>query len=986
MNYRLAISLFVFVLLASSAEQALSQEKPDGVTASVPAKDPWSISLAGTSFTPEPGVPRDMYERAQVVIKKRSERGFAPLVHMLAQFHEAPNAERARAMAKNGVNLLAQITPVTWRVSADLSGCKYLMRTDIVRWADLPTSKQRSGPLVLEGAQPYQYRSGKRVAYRVVFYRDVSFDEVLDLVARLEGEIPKDSDREFELFHSLNLVIPSGTYERLLEEDVVEWVEAVPPPNTIDNLNAQQASNVNAVQAAPYNLTGNNITVGEWDQCGVAHADLAGRVTIRDGSTVTCDHSTHVAGTIAGDGTGNANAEGMATGATLNSYNWNNDTNEMALTGVTLPIVGMIFPAVEVSNHSYGAIIGWNNGAFINNQALFGSYTAQSRRFDEIVIDRSISVVKSAGNDRNDVDPNPLVAPNGPNDCFQIPGIAIANRCIDPVASAKNVITVGATNGAGGVTGFTSFGPTDDGRTKPDLVADGSRLTSTVPNIAFDGDGDGTEDCAGNYCQMSGTSMATPVVSGIIALLREQAANLQRNLLPSSYKALLVQSAAEVGNQGPDFSTGWGRADAQAAADLLRNPAGPCITEVRLDTTGDSADFPICVAPGAAEVRVSIAWDDPAATAGATNTLVHDIDLRLIQPDGTVRQPWVLNAGNPGALAGVGNDSINNVEQVRVQAPAAGIWTARITATTLSTEVIFNSLFDIEFRDRPQVVSVAACPVSDGDGDGIAGCMDNCPAAWNPNQIDLDSDDVGDACDTDDDGDGVIDPDDNCPRVANVNQLDTDNDGQGDVCDRDDDADCVADVADNCPLTKNCNYYGESGSRWLCRRDPCNDARAKYWRISDFVRICAIGPIDPGCWADGCPWPELNVADGKEAQKVLTQLSKGFAGPDDGFRVLPGGDRVVLTEEAYGYKDGLPIGPGRGGHPGELPFPPDRPKSGRLLGDTRGYCEEVLVEFSTNLEAETRDYRQCVAGYAEEAALCQADSDGDGIGDACDTD
>ena len=89
---------------------------------------------------------------------------------------------------------------------------------------------------------------------------------------------------------------------------------------------------------------------------------------------------------------------------------------------------------------------------------------------------------------------------------------------------------------------------------------------------------------------------------------------------------------------------------------------------------------------------------------------------------------------------------------------------------------------------------------ADADGDGIEDDSDNCASVANADQLDTDSDGLGNACDDDDDGDGIEDDSDNCASVANANQLDTDSDGLGNSCDNDDDGDGVADTTDAFPL------------------------------------------------------------------------------------------------------------------------------------------------------------------------------------------
>lgn len=101
--------------------------------------------------------------------------------------------------------------------------------------------------------------------------------------------------------------------------------------------------------------------------------------------------------------------------------------------------------------------------------------------------------------------------------------------------------------------------------------------------------------------------------------------------------------------------------------------------------------------------------------------------------------------------------------------------------------------------------------VTDTDSDSFNDIVDNCPEQANADQLDTDSDNVGDVCDDDDDNDGILDIEDNCSLISNEDQLDTDDDGIGDVCDEDDDNDGVLDVDDNCPLIANPNQEDSDG-------------------------------------------------------------------------------------------------------------------------------------------------------------------------------
>jgi len=645
------------------------------------------FTLAGKEFSLERGITKSLAEKLE------ASKTATPII---LQFDHAPTQEQSARLREAGIILSTRINLTTWVASASANSARALYASPGIRAADIyPKAAKRSPKINLKKPYTWQQREKGMQAFSVLFHSETEAEQIEALRKSLDAQLEDYDKRAFSTVNTATVVIPPEKFDALLAHDSVLWVEPVDPPPEDENVaTAQPLSNVDLVQLAPYNLTGNGVTVGVWEAGDVIDTtplDLAGRVIVQAGQIAgSDDHAAHVAGTIGASGVNVPNAEGMAPAVTIASWDSANDTNEMTNAANSTGGAGQPTP-IRVSNHSYGVGRGWSGGVFTNDQVFFGQYTNISQAFDNVVAQTDLIVFKAAGNERNDAPAVPV--PGQPADCFQ-GGLGIAADCLGNRATAKNIITVGAMNGAGAITTFSSFGPTDDGRIKPDVMAEGNWMLSLACNCFDDRDGDGFDDVPNSTTAtrfMGGTSMSTPVGTGTAALLLEEAANQGINLGAAAMKALLIQTAQDVNGPGqstlgPDFATGWGIIDAQAAADLLRLPAGPGVAQSSLNATGLAGGYTqsFYLPAGLAEAHVTLAWVDPAGNPANPSgaQLVNDLDLRLIAPDDSVFQPWTLNPANPGAPAvrNGGDDSINNVEQVSVLAPMEGVWTLRVTA------------------------------------------------------------------------------------------------------------------------------------------------------------------------------------------------------------------------------------------------------------------------------------------------------------------
>lgn len=481
------------------------------------------------------------------------------------------------------------------------------------------------------------------------------------------------------------------------------------------NANAAISSGANLLWAAPYGVTGNGGTVGVWDASSAltTHQEYGGRVTTKDGSGATYDHSSHVVGTVCAAGI-DAAAKGMAPAVRVDSYDWDNDSGEMTARGAAVPgEAGML----NISSHSYGINAGWvytqtpvytwygAGTTAAGYEDHFGQYNTYARDIDVLAYSLPYYLIFwAAGNDRSD---NPAtgnavaLSPGGASVSYDPalhpPGDRTYKGGYDTVSYeglGKNVLTVGALTDAvsGGVrspgsaamTSFSSWGPTDDGRIKPDVVANGYYLRST----SYAGDT--------SYSTMSGTSMATPSAAGSAHLLVHLFHTLFTNqvMRASTLKALLIHTADDKGNAGPDYEYGWGLINAQAAAELLadyRSNAGTRrVVEDRVATSRTQVDVAFAW-DGSSPIKATLCWTDPAGTATVSHDdrggrLVNNLDLRVIGPDAAIHRPWVMpfvgdwSVASCAYAAAVGSNATDTVEQVLIAAPAvAGVYTARVT-------------------------------------------------------------------------------------------------------------------------------------------------------------------------------------------------------------------------------------------------------------------------------------------------------------------
>lgn len=523
-------------------------------------------------------------------------------------------------------------------------------------------------------------------------------------MARSLGAIP---GIRFHAASSKDFLILSSfaTLQQISEIPGVEWIQEAPVFVTLDFIVNSSDVSISAgeytghesgTQIMNFEAAWNRGFAGEGQIVGVAdtgldtgdfagvHRDFAGNL-LRGyatglGSKSWGDpigHGTHVAGSVCGNGAASdTKIRGGAYQSKLVAQGlWSDILNNLAPGSDMEKLFGTSYrEGARVHTNSWGSPV------------LLGKYDSFASKVDEYMWTHpDLLILFAAGNSGQDVDGDGRIDPNS----------------IGSPATAKNILTVGASeneiasggiqkklselrdgtkkwgveplssdrlsDNRSGIAAFSSRGPTEDGRIKPEIVAPGTNIVSVKSRHPKAGNlwGDFNTD----YVWAGGTSMATPLTAGAAAVAREFLIKSRKIQSPSAavVKATLMHTATELfpGQYGmgpkqelpsrrPNIHEGYGRVDMDLATSLGDE------TSVIDQQTGvglnEESAMSIVVKEGGS-LRATLTYTDAPGAPSAAKNLVNDLDLRVISPKGEIHQ-----------LA----DRTNNSEMIELSGLAAG--------------------------------------------------------------------------------------------------------------------------------------------------------------------------------------------------------------------------------------------------------------------------------------------------------------------------
>jgi PKD repeat protein len=628
--------------------------------------------------------------------------------YRFVQFYDLLKNEDIKTINNSGIQLLSYVSNQTYLISIP----QEISKTDLVNlnirsiWK---TQQNLKASLDIKNKSlPSWAIDGNNALLLIKYYKDLEQDGVINQL--LENEIEVIDYNGINNF--LKISIPLDRINELTDFPFIEYVDPIMPPDVKDDRRGRSLHRVNKLDpniAGARNYTGKGINVLVRDDGRVfEHIDFRGRMDQTFAGPSIGGHGDGVAGIFAGAGNLNPVNRGMAHESTIHVINY--QANFM---DETMSLFNNRDVIVTNSSYSNGCNAGYTNSTQIVDQQTYDNPTLMH--------------VFSAGNSGQgavDDDGNSY-------ECGYGAGLTWGN-ITGGHKQGKNVIATANLNYRGEIMASSSRGPAFDGRIKPDIAANGNNHVSTAESQG--------------YRDFGGTSGAAPVVAGVMAMLHEAyEVNQGSRANAALLKAIMLNTATDLGNKGPDFIYGWGSLNGYRAA--------LCIEESRFVSESIQQDEQkthiITVPENVAELRIMTYWPDPESFSGSPLALLNDLNTNVTSATGTEHLPWVLDHSkdpiklNTPATKGV--DFLNNMEQVAIDNPVSGDYTLEVNGDLVPFgtneyyvvwEFRMNEI-DIIFPDGGENLNFSTTEVIHWDATGDEGTfvISHIDSEGNENQI-----------------------------------------------------------------------------------------------------------------------------------------------------------------------------------------------------------------------------------------------------------
>ncbi|MFT6935967.1 MAG: PKD repeat protein [Saprospiraceae bacterium] len=556
------------------------------------------------------------------------------------QFKTLPDTETLQKIKQSGVILFDYVPHKTYIAGIPTTLEYTKMKKWGVRSITKMTSLQKLSKNALGPVYPNWAENGDKIQLIVSYFRNISEAKAQELFNAAGVNVIEMQPNS----QTAIIEVKKSNIGSIANFDFIYFLETIPePPMPEDRLgrtfHRSNVINTMIPSGKHYDGTGVSILTRDDGEIG-PHIDFQNRVIQNAEPAADGTHGDGVAGIMGGAGNLDPTIQGMAPGSMMYVVDYvSNFSNDN-----TLQLHQN--DNVVITNSSY-------------SDGCNGGYTTNARVVDEqTYLNPSLLHVFSAGNSNS-------------QDC----GYGAGNQWGNITGGhkiGKNVIATANLFADGSLVASSSRGPSEDGRLKPDISANGQdQLSISTDNT---------------YQSFGGTSGAAPGIAGVATQLYDAYRQMNGGQDPEAgfIKAILLNGAEDFGNPGPDFKYGWGRVNAYRSLEILEN------NDYLVGTimNNGSNTHTITVPANVKQVKVMTYWNEPAASVNAAVVLTNDLDMTMTTPSGEMFLPWILDyTPNPTALdtdATRGVDNVNNVEQVTLDNPAAGTYTITVNAPVVT--------------------------------------------------------------------------------------------------------------------------------------------------------------------------------------------------------------------------------------------------------------------------------------------------------------
>ncbi len=653
---------------------------------SILAQNSYKVNFIEKEYEPEENIstfdPQDI--KSEEIISNRFYR--------FIQFNDALKKHEITELKNKGIHLLSYIPSNTYlaSISKNISQSELLAANIRSIWRMEQNLKLAKD--VQNRSLPDWSIDGDNAKLLVKYFKDLDQDLIIQLLNSRKIEVLQSNGTN----NFLQISIPFDRLDELADIPFLENVEPILPPDVKDDRRGRSLHRVNKLDpniAGARNYTGKGINVLVRDDGAVFdHIDFKGRLNQTFASPSFGSHGDGVAGIMGGAGNLNPVNRGMAHESTIHTIDY--QANFLDETMSLFVVEDVI---ITNSSYSNGCNAGYTNSTQIVDQQTYDNPTLMH--------------VFSAGNSGQGI----LDANDNPIECGYGGGLNWAN-ITGGHKQGKNVIATANLNYRGEIMTSSSRGPAYDGRIKPDIAANGNNHVSTAEEQG--------------YIDFGGTSGAAPVVAGVMAMLHE-AYELNHGIRADAalLKAIMLNTATDLGNKGPDYIYGWGSLNGYRAALTIEDNRF-LKGEIQQD---EVKTHTISIPENVAEIRVMTYWPDPEAPSFSGNALINDLNSQLLTSNGEMHLPWILdptpNQATLGNPATKGVDNLNNMEQISIDNPASGDYTLSIRGDQLPFgandyyvvwEIRMNEI-DIIFPDGGENLNFVSSEVIHWDATGNEG-------------------------------------------------------------------------------------------------------------------------------------------------------------------------------------------------------------------------------------------------------------------------